>query len=238
MEIKFVGKCLLIEHVGKKILVVGDLHLGFDEMLVEAGNFAVKKGYMFKEMIKEFDKIFEKTGKVDEIVLLGDIKHDFGKISKQEWQDILKLIDYLKNKCNNITVIFGNHDNMIGPIMNKRKIKVKKFYIVGRYFLAHGDKNYSEMWDKKIKNIIVGHGHPAVRLKEGVKVEKYKCFLEGKYEGKNFIVVPSFFEYNVGSDPRDGGVVLAWNINFNNFNVKIVGENLNVLDFGKLKNLE
>ena len=55
------------------------------------------------------------------------------------------------------------------------------------------------------------------------------------------IVVPSFIDFYVGSDPREDEMVMAWDVNWENFDVKIVspGEgNLEVLDFGKLKKLK
>ena len=85
------GKCLLIEnkHNGKskKIVVVGDLHLGFEEALNRTGVFVSRE--MFNDIIKYLDGIFEVMGRVDEIVLLGDVKHVFGQVLKQEWNDVL-----------------------------------------------------------------------------------------------------------------------------------------------------
>ena len=36
-EIEFIGKCLLIEQNKKMILVIGDLHLGYENVMREAG---------------------------------------------------------------------------------------------------------------------------------------------------------------------------------------------------------
>ena len=36
-KIEYVGKCLLVTIMGKRILVVGDLHLGYEEALQRAG---------------------------------------------------------------------------------------------------------------------------------------------------------------------------------------------------------
>jgi uncharacterized protein len=234
--IDYIGKSLLIEENKKKIAVIGDLHLGYDEALRASGAFIPTK--MFEEMIEELNRIFEKIGKVDEVILLGDIKHDFGRISRQEWSEVTKLLDYLKEWCKKITIIKGNHDVLIEPIAEKGEVRVKEIYAVGRFCFVHGDQDFKEIWQDKIEYVIMGHGHPAVKLKEGAKVEKYKCFLEGKYNGKNIIILPSFSEYSIGSDPRDSDVIMAWDFPFERFNVRVVGENLEVLDFGKLGKLE
>jgi hypothetical protein len=137
-----------------------------------------------------------------------------------------------------IIVIKGNHDTILEPIVKKLRMKLKAYYAWHNFCFVHGDKDFPILWEKKIEWLVIGHGHPAIKLREGSKMEKYKCFLIGKFKRKNIIVVPSFIEYYTGSDPREGDIILAWDINFNNFDVKIVGENLEVLDFGKLKNLK
>lgn len=232
---KFIGKCLLIEEKGKKILVVGDLHLGFEESMNESGVLIGRQ--MFKEMISDLEGGFEKAGKIDEVVLLGDVKHEFGGILRQEWKEVLGLFDYLKKKCDKIVVIRGNHDNYLKNIAGKRGIEVRDCYVYGKYGFLHGNKDYKGVWDKKVKCLVVGHIHPAVKLRDGVKVEKYKCFLEGKFKGKEMIVVPSFIEYHEGSDPRENKIKLAWKVDFRKFGVKVVGGKLGILNFGKLEKL-
>lgn len=265
-KINYLGKCLLIEDEKsiERILVIGDLHIGYEEYLNRAGVFVSRK--MFEEMIKEFDEIFEKTGKVDtsrfagnnklianlecaqepkhaqnfsskvldKIILLGDVKHDFGTIMKQEWKEVLGLFDYLEKKCSNIVVLKGNHDKILEPILNKKNILLRENFIWNEFCFLHGDRDFLEIHDKKIKYWIMGHGHPAVKLSDGVKIEKYKCFLTGSFRGKKIIIVPSFFSYLEGSDARENDLGLAWKFNFEKFEIKAVGENLEVLDFGLL----
>ena len=235
-KIKYIGKCLLIEKGKERVLIIGDLHLGFEESLNKSGVFISRQ--MFDEMISDFNAILGEVGKVDKIILLGDLKHDFGGISKQEWGDVARMINYLKPFGDEIIIIKGNHDTILEPIARKIGIKLRDYYVWKEFCFLHGDEDVDAAWEKKVEWLIIGHGHPAIRLREGSKMEKYKCFLVGKFRGKNMIIVPSFIEYYAGSDPREGEVILAWDVNFNNFDVKIVGENLEVLDFGKLKNLK
>src|SRR3989344_8665641 len=216
-KIKYAGRCLLAEMDEERVLVVGDLHLGYEEFLNREGVF-VSRG-MYKEMMGKFYEIFDKAGKVDEVVLLGDAEHSFGKIMKQEWSDASGLFSYLKEKCSQIIIIKGNHDKIIEPIAEKWNIKIKDFYLKNRIVFLHGDRDFREIYDKKIKYWITGHGHPAVRLSDGVKVEKYKCFLTGGFKGKKVIIVPSFFAGNEGSDPRENNLGLAWNFDLKNFKV-------------------
>jgi len=236
--IKYIGKCLLLnvgEQRKEKILVIGDLHLGFEESLNRSGVLISRK--MFEELLEDLDEIFSAVGEVDKIVLLGDVKNDFGEINKQEWSDVVKLFEYLEDKCKEIVIIKGNHDNMLKGIAKQRDIEVKDYFVLGEYCFLHGDKDFPAIYDKRIKYWIVGHAHPAVKLSDGVKIEKYKCFLIGKYKGKKIIIVPSFFEYSAGSDFRENDLNLAWPFNVEKFEVCVVGEDLKVLDFGKLGKL-
>lgn len=233
--IDYIGKCLFIKEKGKRVLVIGDLHLGYEESMNRKG-VMIARG-MFNEMISEMNKIFEKIGKVDLVVLLGDVKHDFSTILKQESNDFMKLFDYLQEKCKEVVIVKGNHDSILEPIARRNGIVLKNHFVFEDVCFLHGDKDYEEIYDKKIRYWIVGHAHPAIKLSDGNKVEKYKCFLVGQYKKKEIIIVPSFFGLIEGSDPRENNLGLAWNFALNKFNVKIVSDNLKVLDFGKLKKL-
>lgn len=239
--IRYLGKSLLIEEKGERILAVGDLHLGYEESLNRGGVFVFRK--MFDEMIAEFDKMFARVGKVDKVILLGDVKHDFGRILRQEWDDVLGLFEYLGGKLSRggeIIIVKGNHDNYLKNIAFKRGARVEDFFVFGKYCFLHGDRDFKEIYDRGIEIWIMGHGHPAVKLSDGAKVESYKCFLVGQYKKRRVIIVPSFFEYFEGSDPRENDyeIGLAWKFDLRRFRVLVVGErDLEARDFGILSKL-
>ncbi len=234
MKVEYIGKCLFLNDEGEKVLVVGDLHLGYEEAMNKSGVFVTRE--MYNEMIREFDEMFLKVGDVEEIVLLGDVKHAFSGNLSQEWNDVLRLIEYLKEKCKKLIILKGNHDNYLVNISRKGEIEVEKTYFWKGFIFLHGDVDNIELYDKKVKYWVMGHAHPAIKISDGNKMEKYKCFIVGKYKSKEVIILPSFFPLVVGSDVREG-LNVPWEFNLNNFDVKVVSENLEVLDFGKLKNL-
>lgn len=230
----FVGKCLYLEIEGEKVLVVGDLHLGYEGSM-RASGVLVPEG-RFDDFISEFDEIFERVGEIDRVVLLGDLKHEFGKILREEWKEVLDFIDYLKGKGCEVIIIKGNHDVIIESVVKRKEVEVVDYLVWGKYCFVHGDKKFKEMKDSKVW--VMGHGHPAVNLSDGTKVEKYKCFLVGKYKEREVIILPSFFDINEGSDPREYSLGMAWDFDLDSFEVKIVKEDsLEVLDFGKLGKL-
>jgi putative SbcD/Mre11-related phosphoesterase len=209
-DFEVVDRCLYWK--SKKTLVVGDLHLGYEDSLNESG-YALPRTQQ-KENYEVFERVFEKIGnKVDRLILLGDVKHYFSKILRQELIDFEELIKFFEKKIGKrvkVIVTEGNHDKILEPIiLNHKEIELKDYLLEEGILFLHGDaesmkKAYFEIQDKKTKLIVLGHFHPALVLQEkkGVKVEKYKCFLYGfsKEFGKNVIFIPSFFPLVEGSD--------------------------------------
>lgn len=230
LKIEYVGKCLLLTNGKEKTLAIGDLHLGYEGAMRKAGVMIPVK--LYEKCVRDFDKIIDKIGNVENIVILGDIKHEFGTILPDEWKYIVRFIEYVKTKCKKLIVIEGNHDAILFPILNKLGIIGTDYYIWKDVAFAHGDKDYEGM--DEAEYWVLGHGHPAITLNDGVKKEKYKCFLEGKYEDKKVIIVPSFFPLIEGTDARDFDLGFAWEFNLDKFRVYIVSDDMTVLDFGIL----
>ncbi len=235
MNIKFLNKCVLIKEKSKNILVLGDLHIGYEESLNKIGVLVPRM--QFKEMVEELREIFSDTGRVDEIVLLGDLKHEFGEISKQEWKEVTGILDLFKKWAKQIILIKGNHDTILGPIAKRKEIEIKEFYVTEGICFLHGHKMYPECLDKKIKSIILGHRHPAVVLSDKYKKERYKCFLVGKWKGKKVIILPSFFPFIEGSDiinVQESKLFISKKV-LNEFEVYVIGKG--IYKFDKLKNI-
>jgi len=216
--------------VKEKVLIIADPHIGYEESLNKQG-VLIPRLY-FKDVIGRLEKILKKVKKLDMIVINGDVKHEFGTISDLEWRNTLKLIDFLGKHCKELVLVRGNHDKILGPISKKRNVKFVDNLIIRDKLITHGDK--VDVIDG-VKTIVIGHEHPAISLNDKVKVEKYKCFLKGKFKGKNLIVQPSFNLVTEGSDVLRDKLLSPFLKNINNFEVYIVGEK--VYDFGKLKNL-
>lgn len=196
---------------GKKILIAGDLHLGYEESLNFLGSSVLRN--QLNETIVIFKSIFKKIGKVKKIILLGDVKHYFKGILKQEYEDFEKIIFlFRKNMTKNGKIIItkGNHDNVLEPIAKKyNDVFLFENYSIEDVLFLHGNKRSIEksrerITDKKIKKIVLGHFNPAYTVEDvrGIKKEKYKCFLYGKSKkyGKKTVFVPSFFPIAEGKD--------------------------------------
>jgi putative SbcD/Mre11-related phosphoesterase len=215
--------------IDKEVLIFGDFHLGYEEMLNKKGVLIPR--YQFKDTIKRLDKIFDRINpKI--IVINGDLKHEFAKISEQEWRETLKLIDYLKKSCKRLILIKGNHDKIIEPIAKKKNIAILDEFSYKNYFITHGDI----LKDFKEKNIVISHEHPAITLEQGQRKETYKCFLIGKWQNKNLIVIPSFNLITEGMNVLEGKFLSPYLNDISDFNIYIVQDR--IYDFGKIKALK
>ncbi|MBS3104741.1 metallophosphoesterase [Candidatus Woesearchaeota archaeon] len=261
-------------------LVIADVHIGYEEALNKQGILVPR--LQFEEIVKKMERIFGilKNKNIKRIVVNGDLKHEFGTISEQEWRNTLKFIDLLAKHCEEIILIKGNHDTILGPIAKKRNVKVVDYYIVDsitqkpnkrksiiknsrmrvssdiaseanfashansltidtkskKTLITHGNKIPNKEVLKEVSTIIIGHEHPAVSLKEGPRIEQFKCYLKGKYKRRNLIVQPSFNTMIEGTNLlRDKILSPFLKQNLGNFDVYIVEDK--VYEFGKLRGL-
>ncbi len=229
-----------------EILAIGDLHLGYEYMLRESGIHLPLE--QIKNTISEIVKIINllrlSGKKVSKVVFLGDIKHYFA-FHKGERNLFLDLMQEIEKhvKRENIIVIKGNHEKLAN-LADKYFVD---FYIQDELAFIHGDEEIKEVFDKnnikskEIKTIVMGHLHPAITItdKQGIKSEKYKCFLVGSYKNKQIIILPSFLPMIEGTSVNeflsDSSCIIPKN-KLINFNIFAIGEH-KTYDFGKLKKL-
>ncbi len=228
------------------ILAIGDLHLGYEQMLKDSG--VMIPFNQLEQSIKDLKNILNKIKnlkskkKVKKIVLLGDLKHHFSfkREEKFEIRDFFSALDNLIG-MENVIVIRGNHDKI-----KLNSLNYVDYYIHKDIAFTHGHKLFPEIADKKIKTIVMAHLHTAVFLSDRsrIKREKYKCFLIGKWKGKEVIILPSFFPLIEGSGVNDlnegfqekGGFSFIPVRQLRKFSVFIIGDE-KIFNFGKLEDL-
>lgn len=213
----------------EKILILNDLHLGYEESLHRRGVLVPK--FQLQEIFARLEKILENVTPVI-VIINGDLKHEFGTVLQQERKDVLSFLDFLLKRKFEVVIIRGNHDPTLKYIAEKKAVRIVTEYIVGESIMVHGDA----LIQTKAKRIIIGHEHPAITLREGSKWEKYKCFLKGRWKGKELIAVPSFNPLLEGTDILKEELLSPFLTNIRNFNVYIVGKG-EVFNFGKVKQL-
>ena len=214
-------------------LIIADVHMGFEEALNKKG--VLVPVLQYKDTVARLLPILRKS-KPERIVINGDLKHEFGMIMDSEWRNTIKLLDFMLEHCDEVVLLRGNHDTMLGPIARKKNIKVLDYLVVDGSYLCHGHEIPCDDDFKQAKRIIIGHEHPAVMLRHGSRSEIFKCFLKGKYKKKELIVMPSFNVMLEGSDILKGNILTPFlRKNIDDFEVFLVGEH--PYDFGKVADL-
>ena len=220
----------------EKVLVISDLHIGYEEALNKEGILVPRQQF---KLTKDLLEKMLAAVKPEIVVINGDLKHEFGKISEQEWRATLKILDLLSSGSK-VVLVKGNHDTVLAPIARKREILIVDFYFPDRkkeVCVTHGHKIWKDADFLQAKTIIIGNEHPSVSLREGVKSELYKCFLVGRWKGKRLIVMPSFLPIVEGTDVRKERLLSPYlKQPLGKFEVFIVGDK--VYRFGKLKDLK
>ena len=240
-EFEFIDKAVFFPKEG--ILAIGDLHIGYEHALIKSG-FQIPETQIkdtIKDLGKIINKIKEKKYKLKKIIFLGDIKHFFG----YEWRERFyfnKILDFLKEhlKEKDIILIKGNHDKF--DFVGK---KMKNCYFNKGIMFLHGHITFPQVFEQRVKIIVMGHLHPSVMLrdKQNIKREKYKCFLVGKFKRKKVFILPSFLGIIEGSavnEKRYGGedFSIIPSKTISKFNVYVIGENNKIFEFGKVKALK
>ncbi|PIN70638.1 phosphoesterase [Candidatus Woesearchaeota archaeon CG11_big_fil_rev_8_21_14_0_20_43_8] len=217
----------------RELLVISDLHIGYEEALNRQGILVPRTN--IKESIERLIGIIRVT-KPLVIVIAGDLKHEFGTISEQEWKDTLRMIDFLRSDDRRLVLVKGNHDTILGPIAKRRDIVVVDSYIDGRLMIVHGHKLIKP--PKDVKMVVIGHEHPALSLHSTSRNESYKCFLRGKWHGNELVVLPSFNLSVEGSDILSERKLSPYLDDIDDFSVFVPdAKEKKVLYFGMVKNL-
>lgn len=172
-----------------KVAVIADLHLGIENAMQKAG-IAIPR----MQIVDILERVHELIDKYDieSLVIAGDLKHEFGENLPYEWDDVRGFLDSIDI---DFSVVRGNHDNYLSAILSEYSMELKDYVKVGDYYVIHGHKDFG--FDK----VIIGHEHPAVKLRHKGGVYSYPCFL---IADKKKFVLPAFSKLVSGSDVLQG----------------------------------
>jgi putative SbcD/Mre11-related phosphoesterase len=241
MNHRFIDKAVFFPEQG--ILAIGDLHVGYEHSLIESGILLPEK--QVSEIMGNLERIINRVRiegfALRKIVFLGDIKHYFN----YEWKERFnfdRILDFLRGFLGDkdIILIKGNHDKF--DFSGK---KMRNHYFSKGIMFFHGHMDFQQLHDPRVKAWVMGHLHPSVLLsdRQGVKREKYKCFLTGSFRGKDVFIVPSFFGAVEGTPvndpeyPLDEGFSAIPARSLEDFSVHAISDGGEILRFGKVKSL-
>lgn len=186
---------LLLEK--ENALLVSDLHIGLEDMHERKGIHIPTS--ILPRIIKSIITSAKELG-CSKIIILGDIKHEFGEPKEEEWFGVRKLVKQIREAGCTPEIVRGNHDNYIILILRELGVPLHQPSLeLGKFLLMHG---HLELYraEAKGKHIIMGHEHPALAIKDDFSVKhSFKAFLHGKINDFNLTVLPSTSPLTIGT---------------------------------------
>jgi hypothetical protein len=153
---------LLIRNKNRRVLVVADLHIGWEVALAQEGV------YIPSQTPKIMDKLFRLVRKVrpTQLVFLGDVKHTVAKVELEEWRDIPNLFETLEKNVSEIQVVPGNHDGNLEPLLPETVTLLPSSGVkIDDVGLFHG-----HAWPApellECRTLVMGHIHPTVAFRD------------------------------------------------------------------------
>lgn len=190
---------IFLEDEGRKYIIVSDLHIGLEADLLTKG--ITVSPNLVSNMVAELLGLI-KSEHADGIILLGDIKHTVGAISRQEWSDVPLFLKELSAKAE-VYLVPGNHDSNIEQLVPVNvNITTSKGMTLDDTLLVHGHSMPSDV-RTRVNRIVMGHIHP-VFLKRGsvINGERVWLYIQARKEAifaekgiLDIVVAPTFNPY-------------------------------------------
>ncbi len=152
----------LVKTEKTKVLLVADPHIGWETELQAKGIHVPSQTPKILNkliaVIKEF--------KPDKIVVLGDVKYSVVSSKLGEWQDIPDFFKKLQTHVAGISIVRGNHDANIEPLLPESiELLPATGTVIGDVGVFHGHK-----WPSPAllgcKTLVMGHLHPVVVFRD------------------------------------------------------------------------
>ena len=174
----------------ERSFVIADLHLGYEAEARAEGAGVPSTQYPI--ILKRVEGILSGYDP-RRLVIAGDLKHSLGRNRRQEWDQVLGLLDTLDGRCEPV-LLKGNHDNFLGTILRRRKMEMRGSIKIGNFTVAHGHKSIrrgAKTW------LAIGHEHPSLRVRDELGARAAApCFLWSSAE--KIIVMPAFSPISFG----------------------------------------
>lgn len=181
------------------VIVISDLHLGYEGVMAEYHGLFIPRT-QFRKELDVITKITE-IKKAGTIIITGDLKHEFSETTYIEFKEAKAMFEFLKSRFKRIVVIKGNHDNYLFYVTRKYDTELLESLLLDGFLFIHGDVIPEQKDLEKADVVIMGHEHPAIALFDEVGAkEKIKTFLIGGLNGKKLIVMPALSPLASGTD--------------------------------------
>ncbi len=196
MEPLFDDRGLILTQDDTSVLLISDLHLGFEEDLAE--NRGVRFPPQHPKILERITKLVKKH-KISHLYVIGDVKHTILTDSFYNWEIIPEFMESLANQAD-ITIIPGNHDGDLKALL-PRSVTVTSVrgLLIGpknkHVGLIHGHSwPAPEVLDAKM--IVIGHNHPTIRRFRDASVPEIGRSSRRRFAGIIPVVLKSKLDKN------------------------------------------
>jgi len=153
---------LLLRRNSERVLVVADLHIGWEVALAQKGVHVPSQTPKILNQMLQLIELCKPT----RLIFLGDVKHTIARVEMEEWRDIPDFFEALGRKVSDIQIVPGNHDGNLEPLLPETvKILPSTGVVLGNAGLFHG-----HAWPAPevlgCRSLITGHVHPMVAFRD------------------------------------------------------------------------
>ena len=196
METIFDDRGLIITHDDASVLLISDIHLGFEETLAD------ERGVQFPPqhpVILERIENLVKKYTISHLFIIGDVKHTILADSYYNWEILPEFMENLADIAET-TVVPGNHDGDLKALL-PRNVNITDVHGIvtgpkeSKIGLLHGHSWLSpDVLDAKM--IVIGHNHPTIRRFRDASVPEIGRSSRRRFAGTVTVVLKSKLDKN------------------------------------------
>lgn len=190
---------LLVRDGSERILVVADLHIGWEMTLTERGiHIPSQTSRLEKRLLEVISK-----ARPTRLILLGDIKQAVPKITMEEWKAVPEFLEAIQNIVKEILIVPGNHDGNLEPLTpSSTKLTPSGGVVFGKKVqvaVFHGHAwPLPEAFSADV--LVMSHIHPVIWFKDKLGLRMVKqVWVKTVCEGRK--LVESYLRY-LGVTPK------------------------------------
>ncbi len=224
-------------------VVISDLYLGLVELLTDSDVLFPK--FQLTEIKENLEIIFSEK-KPRMLIITGDIKNEFSKITWLEQKELLDFLDFLSETLKEIIILKGNHDNyFLSIISHYPKIQLKPELVIKKMCFIQGNQKNLDISKFNVDYFIIGNEHVIISSKNKSDMqEKIPCFLYGELiSGEKLMILPTFSKLsrnitmNLMSQKDLLDPLLRKSLYLNKLNVVGLSKELGLMELGRLGKL-
>lgn len=152
----------LVKTQKTRAIVIADLHIGWEVALSRKG---IHVPTQTPKLLKKLMDLVS-TYKPEKILIIGDVKHTIATAETLEWHDIPDFFSALDKQVHEISVVPGNHDGNLEPLLpDDVRILPSTGVVMGDTGFFHGHR-----WPSpallKCSTLVMGHVHPVIAFRD------------------------------------------------------------------------